>query len=148
MTRYRLTDTKTGAYMTYASEMQCRNAARAMGWTVFLITKADAQQETANTHMDAALSGSVNAAVAFVRCVLPGWGWSIGVCSVSDDAYMFPDFNCPVHGERLKAELTPLFFGEEWADMTDIDQRPPGNPARALVLSALAALALIERVDA
>jgi hypothetical protein len=84
--------------------------------------------------------GSVDAALAFVAAVLPGWWWKIGTCSVSDDACVAPDFNCPVHGERLRREFPEEIDGKEWPEITDVDVRPPGNPARALLLAALNAL--------
>jgi hypothetical protein len=87
-----------------------------------------------------AFSGSLDAALALHNAVLPGWGWSAGSCSVSDDAMVFPDFNCPIHGDRLRAELPILVNGREWPEVTDIDQRPPGNPARAWLLAILAAM--------
>jgi hypothetical protein len=82
----------------------------------------------------------LTAALALHNAVLPGWGWSVGSCSVSDDAMVFPDFNCPIHGDRLRAELPILINGREWPEVTDIDQRPPGDPARALMLADLAAM--------
>lgn len=41
---------------------------------------------------------------------LPGWLWRVMSCSVSDDARVTPDFNDPVHGERLRAEFQPERF--------------------------------------
>lgn len=89
---------------------------------------------------------SLDDAVAFVKSALPGWGWRVSECSVSDDAFVFPDFNCPVHGERLKATVPVLVDGIEWSDFTDIDQRPPGDVAGALMQSAMLALAKLEEM--
>ena len=89
-----------------------------------------------------AYNGSLDAALALHHAVLPGWAYRIGYCSVSDDAAVFPDFNCPDHGERLRATLDE---GRDWFGDMDVDQRPPGNPARAWLLSILRALAAQEQ---
>lgn len=88
-------------------------------------------------HIDAAFTSSVDAAIALAEKVLPGWAWRVATCSVSDDAWVLPDFNCPVHGERLKREV-PIDI--DWADFTDVDLRPPGRPAIALCISILTAV--------
>jgi hypothetical protein len=93
--------------------------------------------------LDLVLAGfhkDMNAALSLFAALLPGWGWSAGSYSVSDDAMVFPDFNCPIHGKRLRAELPILVNGQEWPEATDIDLRPPGDPARALTLATLEAL--------
>jgi hypothetical protein len=36
--------------------------------------------------------------------------------------------------------LPILVNGREWPEVTDIDQRPPGNPARAWLLAILTAM--------
>ena len=75
-----------------------------------------------------AFHGSLDAAKALHDALLPGWWWAVGTCKVSDDARVSPD----------DARRAP--DGGEWADYTDIDQRPPGNPARAWLLSILIAV--------
>lgn len=90
---------------------------------------------------------SIDIAVRMVNKVLPGWFWRVATCCVSDDAWVGPDYNDPAHRERLLREF-PQINGEEWTDITDIDLRPPGKPAYALVLSVIAALDEIERRQA
>ena len=89
-----------------------------------------------------AFHGSLDAAKALHDALLPGWWWAVGTCKVSDDARVSPD-------DDSRAPS-----GGEWAEYTDIDQRPPGNPARAWLLSILIAVegqailrARIEAVD-
>ena len=89
------------------------------------------------------MSGSLDAAVAFVQATLPGWAWMFGECSLSSDARVFPDFNSPIHGERLARAFPQLIEGVEWSESTDVDLRPAGNPARALLIAALTALIAI-----
>lgn len=84
-----------------------------------------------------AYTESLDAAVALVERVLPGWSWRVATCCVSDDAWVQPDFNCPVHGERLKREFREDI---DWVELTDVDLRPSGRPAIALVIAALRAL--------
>ena len=103
-------------------------------------TANDIGQWRLNFWANNAYRNDMNAALALHNAVLPGWGWSAGSCSVSDDAMVFPDFNCPIHGDRLRAELPILVNGREWPEVTDIDQRPPGNPARAWLLAILTAM--------
>lgn len=64
---------------------------------------------------------------------LPGWCWRIGTCFVSDDAWIAPDYNDPVHGARLKAELGPVVFNSIFDAGVDIDRRPPGNLGQAIL---------------
>lgn len=84
-----------------------------------------------------AYSTSLDAAVALVNRLLPGWSWRVANCSVSDDAWLLPDFNCPIHGERLRSELRQDI---DWTDITDVDLRPSGRPALALCISLLVAI--------
>lgn len=97
---------------------------------------------TKSVRRAAPVSQSIDAAVAFHNNVLPGWGWRVATCCVSDDAWTFPDFNDPQHGERLlrqfpakETQQDPVgFFG------TDVDLRPPGRHAAALLIATLKAL--------
>jgi hypothetical protein len=91
------------------------------------------------------MKGSLDAAVAFVQATLPGWAWRIGECIVSSDAWVSPDFNSPIHGERLAREFPPLINGMEWHEFTDVDLRPSGNPARAMLIAALTALIAVAK---
>lgn len=87
------------------------------------------------------VTASLDAAVALVEKMLLGWGWRVATCCVSDDAWVFPDFNSPEHGERLRRE-----FREDinWVALTDVDLRPPGRPAIALLISMFRALTVNE----
>lgn len=89
-----------------------------------------------------AYTASTDAAVALVERCLPGWMWRVASCSVSDDAWVAPDYSCPKHGERLIRELgdTSGDPTSHWIDITDVDLRPPGRPAIALCLALLRAL--------
>lgn len=85
-------------------------------------------------------TGSVDAAVELVKHVLPGWLWRVMSCSVSDDAWVTSDFNDPVHGARLKGEWPPECHSDPLGYLgTDLDRRPSGQPAIALVQSLLVA---------
>lgn len=86
------------------------------------------------------VTSSIDAAVSLAERVLPGWAWKVGTCCVSDDAWLAPDFNSPIHGERLKKELPNVEYGSIWDVGVDIDQRPPGRPAIALCIAILRAL--------
>ena len=89
--------------------------------------------------------GSLDAAKAFHHEMLPGWSWRAASCCVSDDAWVAPDFNCPINGARLK-ETVPMLFGHrEWHNLTDVDLRPAGNPARAWLLSIVIALGALAK---
>jgi hypothetical protein len=72
---------------------------------------------------------SLDAARAMHEAVLPGWWWKIGTCCLSDDACVSPE-----GPESVTAD------GREWSDITDVDIRPPENPARAWLLAVLVAL--------
>lgn len=86
-------------------------------------------------------TSSLDSAADLVSTVLPGWAWKIGTCSVSDDAWVAPDFNSPIHGERLKREFPNLKAGSVFDTGVDIDRRPSGRrPAIALCIAVLTAL--------
>ena len=76
-----------------------------------------------------ACRGWLDAARHLHDALLPGWWWSIGTCAVSDDARVAPE-----------GPESVMPDGTEWADFTDIDLRPPGNPARAWLLAILRAV--------
>ena len=78
--------------------------------------------------------------VALLRSVLPGYAWKVGTCCVSDDAWVVPDFNCPIHGERLRAEYGEIEWGSIWDTGIDIDRRPSGNVCLALLDAIVSAL--------
>lgn len=80
----------------------------------------------------AAQSGDINSAVGLIAHLFPGWWWSIGTCKVSDDARISPEGDASIRN------------GKEWSEITDVDLRPPGNPARALLMSGLIALIELE----
>jgi hypothetical protein len=86
-------------------------------------------------------TASIDAAVELCNRVLPGWAWRVATCCVSDDAWVFPDFNSPEHGERLKREINQEL---DWADLTDVDLRPPGRQAIALCIAVLKAKQAME----
>lgn len=105
--------------------------------TGFLTSKTDNGCPTVPPY-----SSSVDAAISLAERVLPGWMWKLGTCSVSDDAWVAPDFNSPAHGERLKRELNynSMKAGDPLDVGFDIDQRPPGREAIALCRAVLEAL--------
>lgn len=86
------------------------------------------------------ITTDLSAAVALCEWVLPGWSWKVGTCCVSDDAWLAPDYNSPVHGERLRREF-PIRPHEDGCGgwLVDVDQRPPHSVAKALTLAVLMA---------
>jgi hypothetical protein len=81
-------------------------------------------------------TASIDAAVTLVP---NGFAWKIGTCCVSDDAWVVPDYNSPIHGDRLRKELGEPVYGSIWDNGIDVDQRPPGRVAIALCIAALKA---------
>lgn len=96
------------------------------------------------------ITASLDACKALQEQVLPGWAWRVGTCSVSDDAWTVPDFNCPKHGARLLEQFGPVENGSIWDDGIDIDSRPSGNVPLAWLAAILTALIAQskEQVDA
>lgn len=87
-------------------------------------------------------TSSLDATVALCERVLPGWTWRVATCHVSDDAWVIPDFTHPIHGDRLMREFgqvegDPTAY---WQEITDVDLRPSGRPAIALLIAILTAL--------
>lgn len=77
------------------------------------------------------LSASIDAAVALIKRVRPGWMWRLAECSISTDAWAVPQ------DRDMFTEHPEL----------DIDQRPPGHPAIALV-RALVETLIVTHPDA
>ena len=92
-------------------------------------------------------TSSIDAALGLVERLLPGWMWRLASCSVSDDAWVCPDFNHPVHGAAFKAMFDNAYGGRDPAEViieaTDVDRRPAGQPALALIEAMLLGLALL-----
>lgn len=89
-------------------------------------------------------TADVSDAIWLAQTLLPGWAWRIGTCCVSDDAWLVPDFNCPIHGERLKRQFPDVTYGSFWDNGIDIDQRPSGRPAIAMCLAVAKALSALQ----
>ena len=87
-------------------------------------------------------TASLDAVAALIGEKLPGWAWKVGTCCVSDDGWVVPDFNCPVHGERLRKQFGDFAAGSPEDTGIDIDRRPSGNPALALLEAFLRGYAL------
>jgi len=132
--------------------------ARLEGWT-FLKMKGDAKpywrkpvKPAANGRISRSeyptVTSSIAAAVALFERALPGWWWKCGMCSVSDDACVAPDYNSPIHGARLRLEFPIIKFGSEFDGGFDVDRRPPGNVQLALIEAMLTALIVIEEGNA
>lgn len=96
-------------------------------------------------------TSSIDDALALVERMLPGWMWRVASCSVSDDAWVCPDFNHPGYGAALQAEFNEAFGGRDPAEAiieaTDVDRRPAGKPALALIQSLLLALILLRSLS-
>lgn len=94
---------------------------------------------------------SVDASLALAERVLPGWTWRVASCSVSDDAWVCPDFNHPELGKQFHEMFDGAFEGRDPAEAiyeaTDVDQRPPGRPALALVKSTLRGLTILRALS-
>ncbi len=86
-------------------------------------------------------TGSIDQAVRLIRRRLPGWLYRVASCSVSDDAWIAPDFLDPVHGEAFKFVFSDECQRDPVAYLgTDVDLRPPGREAIALCISLVRAL--------
>ena len=83
-----------------------------------------------------------------IECVLPGWAYKMGTCSVSDDAWLCPDLNDPVHGPRLMQQFGPITQGSVFDCGFDIDRRPSGNMALAMCEAFCRAMAAVAEKDA
>jgi len=86
-------------------------------------------------------TASVDAALSLVGRELPGWIWRLCTCSVSDDAWVCPDFNHPIYGEGLQAKFNDAFDGRDPAEViieaTDVARHPSGFVALALIEAML-----------
>lgn len=81
----------------------------------------------------------LGACVGLMREVLPGWCWRIGTCCVSDDAWVAPDWNSPVHGTRFREQYGEPVYGTVFDQGVDIDRRPVGNVCLAFLEAILSA---------
>lgn len=94
------------------------------------------------------ITGSLDAIVSVIEQELPGWAWKVGTCSVSDDAWLVPDLNCPTHGARLREQFGDAPQGSIWDEGIDIDRRPPGHVALAMCQAFCEAMAAIASKEA
>ncbi len=85
-------------------------------------------------------TASIDTARSLLFRAMPGFSYRIGECSVSDDAWVIPDFNDPQYGAKLQKVFPDECKRDpvEWMG-TDVDQRPRGRPAIALCLSIMLA---------
>lgn len=83
-----------------------------------------------------------------IERVLPGWAYKMGTCCVSDDAWLCPDLNDPVHGPRLMQQFGPITQGGVFDCGFDIDRRPSGNMALAMCEAFCRAMAAVAEKDA
>ena len=70
---------------------------------------------------------SLDDIIRIIEATLPGWAYKFGTCSVSDDAWIVPDFNCPIRGPLLLQQYGPIEAGSIWDTGIDVDNRPSGN---------------------
>jgi hypothetical protein len=90
---------------------------------------------------------SLDAARQLFKLVFRGWIYRVAECSVSDDAWLIPDFNDPERGEALQKRFPDALKDPvEWFG-TDVDLRPAGRPAMALCISMLLAKKKIMEVE-
>lgn len=87
-------------------------------------------------------STSLDAVIDLIEQQLPGWSWRACQCSVTDDAWLMPDFGHPDHGAAFQAR---------WPDCRDPLEDGPGldistvpQPRGAMAMLAC----LIEVLDA
>lgn len=76
-----------------------------------------------SSHVAREYTSSLDDAVTLVP---KGWWWTLGLCGVSGDASIGPDYN-GTHRERLLAEFPP----EEWDGVFNEDLRPGNGNHRA-----------------
>lgn len=95
-------------------------------------------------------TASLDAVLLLMSAQLPGFWWRGGTCSVSSEARVCPDHNCPEHGPRLLAECPPSL--DHWNEGIEVELRPGSQSAlvRALLAACLRALQakLPEHADA
>lgn len=93
------------------------------------------------------ITTSIDAARKLFFLAFPGWLYRVMECSVSDDAWVTPDFNHPVHGHDLQKRFPDAMKDPvEWFG-TDVDLRPPGRPATAFCISMLIAKQKIAEIE-
>lgn len=96
------------------------------------------------------VTGTLDAAVRMIKTALPGWMWKCGTCHVSDDAWICPNFNDPIDGERLRASLgyDTMKAGDLWDVGFDVARSPSGNVPLALVEAFLMAKVALTALEA
>lgn len=89
------------------------------------------------------LTASLDAVLSLIEQKLPGFWWRGGTCSVSSEARVCPDHNCPEHGARLLAECPPSL--DIWNEGIEVELRPGSQNAlvRALLAATLRALSAL-----
>lgn len=80
-----------------------------------------------------AYTSSIDAATGLVEDKLPGWVWRLCRCSVSDDAWLMPDFNNPDNGPLLNQLWPECVDPLDDGPGLDASFSPAGRPALGLV---------------
>jgi hypothetical protein len=86
------------------------------------------------------VTAEIDAARLLLHMAFPGWCYRLAECSVSDDAWVVPDFSHPQHGHQFQRTFPAECQRDpvEWFG-SDVDLRPSGRPAQAFCLSMMIA---------
>lgn len=88
---------------------------------------------------DHRFTSSIDATVALIHEQLPGWWWKTGLCYLSGDATLGPDYNDPLHSERLFRQFPQRETREDsFPEDFDVDLRPGRTVERAAIALCIA----------
>lgn len=80
-------------------------------------------------------------AISYFHNVFPNWGYKLGKCYLTYDAFIFPDFNSPSVSEDFQQKFDPNI---DWDSLTDVAIKPVNvTVAYALYLSMVLAIEII-----
>lgn len=95
-----------------------------------------------------AFTASIDAVRALIKQEMPGWIYRVAECSVSDDAWLIPDFNDPVHGAGFLSRFGEKYQRDPLKEFgTDIDRRPSGHPAIAMCMALVTAKIAVMKLE-
>jgi hypothetical protein len=89
---------------------------------------------------------TLDAVLAYHKQKLPGWYYMLDECHLTVCARVCPDFNCPIHGERLRQEIGDFEQNSPWDAGFEVEFIQPDSLVDAWIEAIDTAFDAFERL--